>query len=133
MRKCLCIVILIVCTFALCACSGFTQVEELQKWDCSVLCTEKSDIDSYIITYSDEQIVSKSGTLSFQNRNDFDVVVHLFTNGKEERTAEIGAGGMAVLFQVQKEAVYTVGCHAEVEENTEIQLMVYDGERSEVY
>ena len=40
---------------------------------------------------------------------------------------------MAVLFQVQKEAVYTVGSHAEVEENTEIQLMVYDEERSEVY
>lgn len=133
MKKWLCIVILSVCTVALCACSKFTRVEELKKWDCSVLCAEESDIDSYIITYSDEVIISKSGTLSFQNRNDFDIVVHLFTNGKEERTAEIGAGGVAVLYQVQKEVVYTIGCHADVEENTEIKLMVYDGEGVEVY
>ena len=35
---------------------------------------------------------------------------------------------MAVLYQVEKELIYTIGCHANVEEGVEIKLMVYDGD-----
>ena len=55
-------------------------------------------------------------------------MVHLLSEEKEERNVEIGAGGMAVLYQVKKETVYTAGCHADVGEDTEIKLMVYDGD-----
>lgn len=112
---------------------GQKCLEEIKKWDCTVTCTEKSDEDSYVITYSDNEIIASTGTLTLQNRNNFDIVVHLLADGQEERLAEVGAGGVAVLFQLKKDVVYTAGCHADVEEGTEIRLMVYDGEGAEVY
>ena len=133
MKKWIYIVTLSILVVALCACSKITPIEDLEKWDCTVICAEESSDDSYIIAYSKEEIISKAGTLSFQNKNDFDIVVHLLTEEKEERIVEIGAGGMAVLYQVEKEIVYTVGCHADVEEGIEIKLTVYDGENAEVY
>lgn len=33
-----------------------------------------------------------------------------------------------MLYQVVKDAEYTVGCHADVSEGTEITVYVYDGE-----
>lgn len=127
MRKLLRFIITTICLISLCACSQSTNIEDVDRWDCSVICAEES-VDTYVITYSDEEIISKKGVLSFKNMNDFDVVVHLLADGEEERTAEISAGGAFILYQVKKGLVYTVGCHADVEENTEIKLMVYDGE-----
>ena len=45
------------------------------QWDCSVTCAEESTPDSYVITYSDAKISSKTGVLTVQNRNDFDIIV----------------------------------------------------------
>lgn len=39
------------------------------QWDCSVTCAEESTPDSYVITYSDAKILSKTGVLTVQNRN----------------------------------------------------------------
>ena len=132
MKKWFAMTVLCLISLGLCACSNLKRVEEVRKWDCSVECMEESD-NTYVITYSDEKVVSSTGELSFQNRNDFDIVVHLLAAGQEERKAEIGAGGMAVLYQVDKGTEYTVGCHADVEKSDEIKLMVYDGEGAEVY
>ena len=38
------------------------------QWDCSVTCAEESTPDSYVITYSDAKIISKTGVLPGQNR-----------------------------------------------------------------
>lgn len=132
MKKRFCIIMVGICSFLLCACANLKHVEELEKWDCTVTCAEESD-DAYIITYSDEKIISNTGTLSFQNRNEFDIVVHLFANGQEERTSEIAAGGVFVLYEIAEGTEYVVGCHADVAAGTEIKLMVYDGEKTEVY
>ena len=110
---------------------GTMPAEETNQWDCSVSCAAESSADSYIITYSDVEIASKTGTLSFQNRNDFDIVVHLLTAGETERAIDIPAGGVGILKQVQSDLSYTVGCHADVAENTEIVVMAYDGERAD--
>ena len=115
---------------ALCACSA---KEEGAQWDCTVECVEESDADSYVISYSDAEVTSTDGVLTFQNRNDFDIVVHLLSEGNEERVMDVYAGGVAVLYQLKPETVYTVGCHADVEIGTEIALMVYDGERADPY
>lgn len=131
MKKSLHIVFLSVLILLLSACSDQTPAEESGQWDCSVACAEESSANAYVITYSDAEIISKTGTLSFQNQNDFDIVVHLLAAGEEERTAEIPAGGVELLHRVETELVYKVGCHAEVEENTNIQLMVYDGAYAE--
>ena len=68
-----------------------TPAEEINQWDCSVSCAAESSADSYIITYSDAEIVSNTGTLSFQNRNDFDIVVHLLAAGETERNGPISS------------------------------------------
>ena len=132
MKKWFCAVMACICLTALCACSGGEQ-EEANQWDCTVACAEESDDAHYIITYSDETVVSSTGVLTFQNRNDFAVVVHLLTDGQKERKAEIAPGGVSTWYEVTKDAEYTVGCHADVEAETEIRLMVYDGARAEVY
>ena len=54
------------------------------QWDCSVTCAEESTPDSYVITYSDAKILSKTGVLTVQNRNDFNIIVHLLREGKQE-------------------------------------------------
>ena len=130
MKRHLLLVLCVLCAAALCACS--VKKEDGAVWDCTVTCMEESSAESYVISYSDEEvIVPQSGTLTFQNRNKFDVVVHLLTAGKEERVSEVYAGGVAVLYQLDPGTVYTVGCHADVEIGTEIALMVYEGERAD--
>ena len=131
MKKCLLLILCVLCAAALCACSA---KEEGAQWDCTVECMEESDADSYVISYSDAQVVvPKSGTLTFQNRNKFDITVHLLTDGEEEKVLDVPAGGVFVQYQLEPKTVYTVGCHADVEEGTEIALMVYEGERADTW
>lgn len=106
--------------------------QELKQWDCTVVCAGQSNDDSYIVSYSEEEILSDTGELTFQNQNDFDIVVHLLEDG-EETTLEVGAHEVTICYQIHKETVYTVGCHADVEEGMKIKLMVYDSGRSEPY
>ena len=122
-----------VCVILLAACSAHTPDNEAGQWDCSVSCAKESSADSYVITYSDQEVVSTAGVLSFQNRNDFDIVVHLLAPGQKETTVEIAAGGAGILYQIDRALTYTVGCHADVAENTEISLIVYDGKWSNIY
>ncbi len=108
------------------------QVSE-DKWDCTVHCAEESGESSYVITYSEEEILADTGCITFQNRNMFAITVHLIGKGKEVFVSEITPGGNVTFMQADKEVTYTVGIHADVEEGTELNLMVYDGEWSEVY
>ena len=128
-------VTILICAFSLilCSCSRLKHVEELDRWDCTVTCAQTSKSDSYIITYSDEKINASTGKLTIQNRNDFDIKVHLLTNREKEEVLEVGAGGITVQYQLDKEAEYTVGIHADVNEGTEIKVMVYDGEGAEPF
>ena len=103
------------------------------KWDCTVHCAEESGENSYVITYSEEEILADMGCITFQNRNMFAITVHLIGKGKEAFVSEIAPGGNVTFMQANKEVTYTVGIHADVEEGTELNLMVYDGEWSEVY
>ena len=107
--------------------------EGKEKWNCSVTCAEDAADNTYVTTYSNERVISNTGVLSLQNQNDFDIVVHLLTNGQQERTAEIPAGGVSILYELIEGAEYTVGTHADVPEGTEIFLMVYEGKNAEVY
>lgn len=133
MRKWLSFILIMILVLSLTSCSDSKQSNEIKSWDCTVTCTEKSKDDAYIITYSDEKIVSNSGMLTLQNRNDFAIVVHLLSAGNKEITLDIEAGGVCVFHQAEIETVYTVGIHADVDIGTEINLVVYDGEISEPY
>ena len=103
------------------------------KWDCTVHCAEESGENAYVITYSEEEILVDTGCITFQNRNLFAITIHLIGKGKEAFVSEIAPGENVVFMQADKEVTYTVGIHADVEEGTELNLMVYDGEWSEVY
>ena len=103
------------------------------QWDCSVTCAEESTPDSYVITYSDAKILSKTGVLTVQNRNDFDIIVHLLCEGKQELVSgSIPAGGCYSFLNVTDKE-HTVGIHADVGENTDIKVFVYDGKDTEPY
>lgn len=127
--------IILMCTFSVlvCSCSRLKHVEEVDKWDCTVICAQTSTPDSYIITYSDEIIVTSTGVLTIQNQNDFDIKVHLLADREKGEVLEVGAGGITVQYQLDKKAEYSLGIHADVEEGTEIKVMVYDGEEAEPF
>ena len=116
----------------MCACSKSANIEDIKTWDCTVTCAEKSSDNAYVISYSEEEIVSTKGVLTLENRNDFDIIVHLFADGKE-RVEEISANGVTVLYQISKDTVYTLGCHADVSEGIEIKLYVYDGKENIIH
>lgn len=103
------------------------------RWDCSVVCAEKSADDEYVITYSDVRVTSKTGTLTIQNRNDFDIVVHLLCEGEQEIVSDAIPAGGCYTFLKTTDKEYTVGVHADVDENTEIQVFVYDSKNTEPF
>ncbi len=106
----------IILSFLISSCSNDTDAGKETKWDCTVTCAEKSKEESYIITYSEEEVVSSTGTLSVQSRNDFDIIVHLLTDSESERSIEVPAGGVSCLYQIEKDVIYTAGCQADVED-----------------
>ncbi|MGN0251660.1 MAG: hypothetical protein ACI4EH_09925 [Oliverpabstia sp.] len=76
----------------------------ITQWDCSVSCAESSD--EYVITYSDVKVISQTGALTIQNRNDFDIVVHLLSAGEKEIVSDnIPAGGSYSFLKVTDKEV----------------------------
>ena len=112
---------------------SYRKAKAAITWDCSVICAEKSKPDEYVITYSDVKVVSKTGELTIQNRNDFDIIVHLLCDGEQEIVSNvIHVGGSYSLLNIMDKE-YTVGVHADVDENTNIKVFVYDGKDTEPY
>ena len=106
--------------------SSKTESEIVNSWDCTVTYAEGSSDDAYVITYCDEKIVSTTGTLTLENKNDFGIIVYLKADGNE-RIEEMKADSRRILYEMDKEAEYTVGFHSSVTKGTEIKLLVYDG------
>ena len=132
MKKMIRIILMCMLSIGLIGCAEQERPEE-SRWEISVPCAEESQQDSYVISYGGRTVSSDTGILTLQNRNDFEITVHLSCNGQEEQIFEIQPGGVSVFHQAVKQEEYTVGIHAEVKEGSEIKLMVFDGERAEVY
>ena len=125
MKKLIAFVLVMVCMVATAACKDQTKPQK--RWDCTIVCAEESSDSAYVISYSDEKIISTTGIFTIDNnKNDFDIIVHLVADGKE-RVEEIGAGAVCSLYQMDRDTEYTVGCHADVPEGTEIIIPIYDG------
>lgn len=127
MRKLICV--FVICALILCGCSH--DIEEIQKdvWEFTIPCAQESDADNYVVTYGEEKIVSDAGKFLFENRNGFDIAIHISADGCAEQIVEIAANGTAVLDDVEKGIGYTVGCHAMVEEDTDMKIVVRDIEK----
>ena len=131
MKKLICIALICMVSIALVACAK--EQPKQDQWEITLPCAEESRQDSYVISYNGTTVSSETSILTLQNRSDFDMTVHLSCNGQEEQIFEIQPGGVTVFHQAVKGEAYTVGIHAEAKEGTEMKLMVYDGERAEVY
>ena len=131
---CIVIVAVLVCiVVAVCFGTNPLKHDDGTKWDCSVSCIEASTQNHYVINYSDVKVSSRTGTLTFQNRNGFDIIVHILQEGEIEVVSNrIPAGGCYSLLKVNDKPC-TIGVHADVDVNTEIKLFVYDGEWSEPF
>jgi hypothetical protein len=120
MKKLIVLLILCACAVAVCACSDNTKVNVTEGGEFRIVCAAKSGEYDYVVTYADDKIVSESGAFILENMNDFDIIVHVAAAGGTELTAATEAGGKAVIYRVEPEAAYTVGCHADVDEGVEI-------------
>lgn len=108
---------------------GCGKAEEAgKKWDCSVSVVSE---DATAIVYSEAQMQTNSGQLSFQNRNAFPIYLYLYSDGGLVHESEITPGGAVVFFQISPEKEYTVGIHAEQPVGTKINVMAYDGNMSQ--
>ena len=134
MRKLVGILLLAVMVLVMAGCgTKDTNTTDTAKWDCSVECAEESSPDGYVITYSEEAVTCRTGTLTVQNRNSFDIVVHLLCVGEDERVSDPIPAGGSYSFLHMADGPYTVGIHADAAEKMEIQVFVYDGETTEPY
>ena len=132
MKKTLFLMAAVVLALTLCACASSRQEQAKDRWDCTVTCAKTSAANSYIITYSEEDVISRTGVLTLHHQTPFPVTVHLLSAGNQELTCEIDTGGNTAFLDVEQETSYTIGIHADVEEGTEIQLMVYDGRNTQI-
>ena len=112
---------------------AYRKAKAKTKWECSVVCAEKSTPDSYVITYSDAKILSNTGVLTVQNRNDFDITVHLLCEGKQELVSDSIPAGGCYSFQNVTDKEYMAGIHADVDKNTDMKVFIYDGKDTEPY
>lgn len=106
--------------------SNLTPFPVINEWQFSTKCAVASSEDKYVITYCDEKITCSTGLLTIENKNNFDITVHL-SNGEN---AEIGLDipqNTSVAFALgESKTEYTVGVHADVKEDTEINFIVYE-------
>ena len=102
---------------------SYRKAKAAIQWDCSVTCTEESTSAKYVITYSDVKVLSKTGTLTIQNKNDFDI---------EVVSDNIPANSFYSFTNVTDKE-YTVGIHADVGVAADIRVVVYDGKDTEPY
>lgn len=132
MRKLLSVILIGILIVTLCACSNSKYNEQRSKWLCTVTAIEESENSDDIIFYCDEEIISKTGDLTLQNKNDFAITVHLINQGKEEVSFDLEPNNGSIIYkQARENEKYTIGISADVPKGTEINLKVYDGEWSE--
>lgn len=131
---CVLVAIIGIALYAFMSSEFYRKEKAPTAWDCSVTCAEESTPNNYVINYTDSKVISKTGVLTIQNRNDFDIVVHLLCEGEPEIVSDkISSGGCYSFLQVAADKEYTVGIHAAVDTKTEIKVFVYDGKDTEPY
>lgn len=108
-------------------CAAPAETGAVDTWDCTVFCAEASEENAYIITYSDAEITSQTGTLMAENQNEFPIVVHISTVGEKEKTLNLEPGEVRYFQNVIQNQSYQIGIHADVKADTEIKVRLHDG------
>ena len=106
--------------------SNTTPFPVVNQWDMSLNVAAESSPDSYVITYCDEKITCGTGLLTIENKNNFDIAVHLSHGGSNEIVMNV-APNTSTAFAIDTDtAEYTVGIHADVAEDTVVNLVIYE-------
>ncbi|MBR2027922.1 MAG: hypothetical protein IKA10_02880 [Oscillospiraceae bacterium] len=106
--------------------SRLTPFPVVNQWQFSTNCAATSSTDKYVITYCDEKISCTTGLLTIENKNNFDISVHLLSSNKGEIVLDVPKNTSAAFALTADSAEYTVGVHADVSEGTEINLTIYE-------
>ena len=128
MKKYLFACLAVMCALLMCACGTDKDEVTPDKWEFAIQCAEKSTEEQYVVTYVEEKAVTDSGTLTIENLNDFDIIVHLQNGDHGDIPVEVAAGETAELNDLIVKAEYMVGCHADVDEGAEIRFVIRDKE-----
>lgn len=127
MKRFFYLIISFICIGGLCACSQTEESKIVNSWDCTVARAEMVDDNADVITYSNEKIVATTGVLTFENENDFAILVHYHSEGIVKKVLWLEANSKIVAYGMIKDTEYTIGVSADVTEGTEIKLIVHDG------
>ena len=68
---CVLVAIIGIALYAFMSSEFYRKEKAPTAWDCSVTCAEESTPNNYVINYTDSKVISKTGVLTIQNRNDF--------------------------------------------------------------
>ncbi len=106
----------------------------IPEWTLHVAAPAGSTPESIVSTFADEQIVCKSGALTFQNHNDFTVWVNLWSktdsrdngSGRSVDGFSLETGEWITLHDLSPDLLYSVSFGAMVEEGTRMTLTVLD-------
>ena len=127
MKRFFYLIISFICIGGLCACSQTEESKIVNSWDCTVARAEMVDDNADVITYSNEKIVATTGVLTFENENDFAILVHYYAEGMVKKVVWLEANSKIVVYGMLKDTEYTIGVSADVTEGAEIKLKVHDG------
>ena len=91
--------------------------------------------DETAIVYYDNPIKSNAGVVGIWNKNDFPIDVYFYPydgeapvyGGNNVSKMDIPADSQVIGIPLDIDKKYTLGIHADVEENTEINIIVQDG------
>ena len=91
--------------------------------------------DETAIVYYDSPIKSNTGVIGIWNKNDFPIDVYFYPydgdapvyGGNNVSEMDIPADSQVIGIPLDIDKKYTVGIHADVEENTEIHVIIQDG------
>lgn len=130
-KKIFCVVLLIIIAVTA---GGYAvwKSDQPSQWDVNLA---QAVEDGTAIVYYDNPIKSNAGVVGIWNKNDFPIDVYFYPydgeapvyGGNNVSKMDIPADSQVIGIPLDIDKTYTLGIHADVEENTEINIIVQDG------
>lgn len=111
---------------------AFWKSDQPSQWDVDLA---QAIEDETAIVYYDNPIKSNTGVIGIWNKNDFPIDVYFYPydgdapvyGGNNVSEMDIPADSQVIGIPLDIDKKYTLGIHADVEENTEIHVIIQDG------
>lgn len=131
MKKLIFIVLFVVIA-VIAGCYAVWKSNQPSQWDVNLA---QAVEDETAIVYYDSPIKSNTGVIGIWNKNDFPIDVYFYPydgdapvyGGNNVSEMDIPADSQVIGIPLDIDKKYTLGIHADVEENTEIHVIIQDG------